>query len=165
MKDRTDAEARKKVWEMIQDIRIAQLVTHHSQEGLCSRPMAAMNKDFNGTLWYFTSEGSPKIADIEHNPDVLLCYSRPSKQEYISIQGKARVSNDRTMIAELWSEYARPWFPQGKDDASIRLISVDITRAQYWDSATDTLELIYGYVYARVTGKTPDAGENRKVAF
>lgn len=161
----TDENARNKVWELIQDIRIAQLVTQSDTDGLSSRPMAAMNRDFDGTLWFFTSAASPKIAEIERNPNVLLCYSKINKQEYISLQGKAQISNDREKISSLWSEAARIWFPQGAQDPDIRLIKVDVTRAEYWDSPSSALVMVYGYVSARLTGETPKLGENRKVTF
>ena len=38
------------------------------------------------------------------------------------------------MIAELWKEPFRVWFPGGKEDATISLISVHPQGAEYWDS-------------------------------
>jgi len=160
-----DDKARTKVWELIKDIRIAQLVTHGEGDFLNARPMAAMNKDFDGALWFFTEAGSPKISEIQNNAHILLIFNKPSDQEYVSVQGRAEVLNDRKRITELWSEAARIWFPKGTDDPSIRLIRVDVSRAEYWDSPSSTLVMIYGYAVARLTGETPKVGDNKKVAF
>ncbi len=163
--DISDDAARNKVWEMIKDIRIAQLVTHAQDGMLHARPMAALNKGFDGKLWFYTVESAPKITEIQINPRVLLAYSDPSKQAYISVQGMAEVTNDRRLIDEFWIEAARMWFPKGKDDPTIRLLSVDVVSAEYWDSASNTFSMLYSYTVARLTGQTPDMGENRKVAF
>ncbi|MBM3618435.1 MAG: general stress protein [Alphaproteobacteria bacterium] len=158
-------EARKKVWELIKDIRIAQLVTHVNSETLAARPMYAMNKDFDGNLWFFTDASSPKVDEVKAHSHVLLSYSDPSKNNYVSIQGHATISDDREKIAELWSEGARAWFPKGEKDENLRLLRVVVNRAEYWDSPSSTLVMAYGYAYARLTGETPKVGENKKVAF
>jgi general stress protein 26 len=160
------ADDRKKVWDLIQDIRIAMMATKEADGSLSSRPMSAANTSFDGTLWFFAREGSAKTEDIARERDVLLAYSHPSKQHYVSLAGKARLSHDRAKIKELWSEMARVWFPDGPDDPSIVLIEVDVDSAQYWDSPGSAVVLLYGYVKARLTGKPPEElGENRKVAF
>ena len=165
MQDMIDDTSQKKVWELIKDIRVAQLVTHGESETLSARPMQAVNKHFDGTLWFFTQNTSPKIQEIQRNANVLLSYSEPAKQDYLSVQGKAEVVQDRAKIDELWSEPLRAWFPQGKDDPKIALLRVDVTRAEYWDAPSSALVMIYGYAVARLTGKTPKVGENKKVAF
>lgn len=165
MNDLTADKERQKVWELIKDIRIAQIVTHAEGEMLAARPMAALNREFTGILWFYTKVDSPKIAEIDANPNVLLAYSEPAKQEYISIQGKAEILNDRQKINEFWSEYCRIWFPQGKEDESIRLLKVTVERAEYWDSPASKLVMIYSYAIARFTGEVPEVGQNRKVAF
>lgn len=158
-------EAREKVWELIKDIRITQLVTHVNSETLAARPMYPMNKEFDGSLWFFTEVDSPKNAEVEANSHVLLSYSDPAKNNYVSIQGHATISNDREKIAELWSEGARAWFPKGEKDETLRLLRVVVNRAEYWDSPSSKLVMLYGYAYARITGETPKVGENKKVAF
>ena len=161
----TQNQDQKKVWELIKDIRVTQIVTHAENGKLAARPMSAVNKEFDGALWFFTKADSPKIAEIEQNKNVLLAYSEPSKQEYISIQGTAEILNDRAKIAELWSEFNRAWFPEGKDDPTIRLIRVEVTSAEYWDAAANALVMLYAYTVALLTGETPKVGENRKVAY
>jgi general stress protein 26 len=165
MQDLTGTKDQKKVWELIKDIRTALLVTHGENEALHARPMVAMGKAFDGILWFFTKADSPKIGEIKHNPNILLSYSHPSKQEYVSIQGIAEVSSDRAKIHELWSEIARIWFPEGRDDPTIRIIKVKVDCAEYWDSPAGSLVMIYGYAKARFTGEVPKVGENKKVAF
>ncbi|NBO18761.1 MAG: hypothetical protein EBV03_05955 [Proteobacteria bacterium] len=156
------AQAREKVWDMIRHIRIAHMVTHDGPD-MHARPMYFMNTDFDGNLWFFTSMDSPKVAEIERNNQVLLLFSDPAKQNYVSVYGNAVIRNDREKIAELWSEMARAWFPEGKDDANLRLIKVEMERAEYWDSPSQALVVLYGYAVARLTGHVPKVGEHEKV--
>jgi general stress protein 26 len=162
----TGAEDRQKVWELIQGIHIAMLVTQDETHKLLARPMAAANRDFNdGTLWFFAREGSPKLDELAESRNVLLAYAHPGKQDYVSLAGKARVMRDQKKVRELWSEAARVWFPKGPEEGDIVLIAVDVETAEYWDSPSATALYAYGYAKAALTGEPPNMGENRKVAF
>jgi general stress protein 26 len=162
----TSGEDRTKVWELIKDVQIAMLVTQDQSHKLSARPMAACNRDFNdGTLWFMAREGSPKLAELAESKNVLLAYSHPGKQDYVSLSGTARVVRDQAKVKELWSEPARVWFPKGPEEGDIALIAVDVETAEYWDSPSATVVYAYGYVKAAITGEPPKVGENKKVAF
>lgn len=164
-KAQNDNEARVKVWEMIKDIRVSQMVTKDKSGRLYARPMVAVQEKFDGELWFFTEANSPKIEEIQKDANVLLSYSEPADQNYVSINGTAKIVTDRAKITELWSEYLRTWFPKGKEDPNIALICVTVEQAEYWDAPTSAFLHAYGYVKAVVTGKQPEAGDNRKVSF
>ena len=165
METTNDYRDRVKVWEMIKDIKIAIMVTYDDDGMMRSRPMAAQQQEFSGDLWFFTSVSSGKIDEIEGNPNVLLGYSQPSKQEYVSINGTAAIVRDRTKVEDLWSEGLRVWFPKGSDDPDIALIKVSIDTAEYWDAPSAAMLFAYGYVKARLTGKRPNGGEHKIVNF
>jgi general stress protein 26 len=158
-------DAHDKVWEMIKDMRIAQMVTQDEAGRLYARPMGAYQDKFHGELWFFTSKDSPKVAEIERNAHVLLCYANPEKNNYVSINGTARLVRDTAKQKELWHEFMRTWFPKGHDDPDIVLICVDVEEAEYWDSPSSTFVHAYGYVKAVLTGARPQGGENEKVSF
>lgn len=161
----TDQESHNKIWDMIKDIRIALMVTQDQTGRMYARPMAAHQEKFDEELWFYTEANSPKIAEIEGNHHVLLSYSEPSDQNYVSINGTAKIVRDKAKIKEYWSEPLRTWFPKGVDDPNIALICVKLEQAEYWDSPSSTFIHAYGYVKARLTGEQPDAGENEKVKF
>lgn len=161
----TDIEARNKVWEMIKDIPIATLVTQDEDGRLYSRPMGAHQKDFDGKIWLVTSIDSPKVKAIQNNSHVLLNYSEPKSNNFVSINGSAHISQDRKKIDELWNEVMRIWFPEGKDDPHIGLISVTVEEAEYWDSPSSMFVPLIGYAKAALTGEAPKMGENERVLF
>jgi general stress protein 26 len=162
----TSHEQREKVRELIKDVQTAVLVTHGDGEKLRGRPMVAAGLDPDGkTLWFFSASGTEKTEEIQRNNRVLLSYSDPSNQNYVSISGTARVVRDVAKQKALWSEYMKTWFPNGPEDPKITLIAVEMTGAEYWDSPSSTLLHAYGYVKAAVTGSPPKAGENERVSF
>ena len=156
---------RQKVWELIKDVRIALLVTS-ADEGLRGRPMAAMNKDFNGELWFASRSDTPKLDEIKDESHVLLPYSEPKDQNYVSVAGTARIVQDVAKVKALWSEPMRVWFPKGPEDPDIALICVTVTSAEYWDAPSSAWVYGLGYAKARLTGEAPrDLGENKVVNF
>jgi general stress protein 26 len=163
---RTDQEARDKVWEMIKDVAIAMMVTIDEDGHMRGRPMRAVSmKTFEGTLWFFTKQPSPKTEEVQHDDRVLLAYADPSSQNYVSLSGTARVIRDTAKQKELWSEPLRTWFPGGPEAPEVGLLKVEVEGAEYWDSPSSTFIHAYGYVKARLTGEPPQAGANDKVAF
>ena len=165
METTASVDARKKVWDLIQDIQVAMLVTRDAQGPMAARPMAAVNRDFSDRLWFMTAADSPKLEEIRATPRVLVAYAEPKKQIYVSVRGAARIVQDRDKIRELWTEGARVWFPDGPDDSAIALIEVRVETAEYWDSPSSAMVYAYGYAKARLTGTPPDLGENETVRF
>jgi general stress protein 26 len=162
----SDSEAsRNKVWDLIKDIRAAMLVTRDAQGAMSARPMSAANKDFTDRLWFMTSADSPKLEEIRAVPLVLVAYSDPKAQNYVSVRGTARIVTDVEKIKELWSEAARVWFPRGPEESDIALIEVMVDTAEYWDAPSATMVYAYGYAKAVLTGRPPDVGDNEKVKF
>ena len=155
-----------KVWELIKDIKIALMVTAGESGQMHGRPMAALNKMFEGQLWFASREHTPKLDEIAGNANVLLAYSDPKSQNYVSVSGRASIVHDTAKMKELWSEGLRVWFPKGPDDPEMSLIRVEVESAEYWDSPSSAWVYAYGYAKARLTGEPPKGvGENKVVSF
>ncbi len=157
---------RGKVWSLIKDIGIALLVTHGADGKLHSRPLAAAQKTFDGKLWFLTQESTPKLGELGHNPNVLLAYSDPKSQSYVSVSGTAQILVDPEKTREIWSATQRLWFPQGPDEADIRLICVTVESAEFWDRPSMPFIYAYHYIKTRLTGRAAGIiGENKVVYF
>ena len=158
----TDTQDTAKLWDMIKAIEIAMLVTEDGDH-LRSRPMAVCQKEFDGKLWFFTRVSSHKVTEVEQDQRVNLAYAHPGKQDYVSVSGRARLNQDRSALAEHWSEPMRTWFPKGKEDPDLALLEVTVQQAEYWDAPSSTMVYAYGYVKSALTGKTPDPGDHGTV--
>jgi general stress protein 26 len=153
-----------KISDMIEDIRIAMLTTVDEQGNLVSRPMAALQVDENGTVWFFTQRSSPKVDQIDNNTNkVNLSFADVSDASYVSVSGTAQEFDDRAKIDELWNPQAKAWFPKGKDDPDLTLLKVHIDMAEYWDSTDSTMVRFFQQAAAVITGNPPKMGENEKV--
>ena len=158
-----NAEAIKKLGEMIKDIRIAMFTTTHDDGTLHSRPMATQDVEFDGDLWFLTRLDSSKVHDVKQYDHVNLSYASSNGSRYVSVIGSAKVLNDRAKIKELWSPAYKVWFPEGLEDPQLRLIKVDVAEAEYWDTPGGLVAVAIGFVKAVVTGKTPEIGDNETV--
>ncbi|MGI4945790.1 MAG: pyridoxamine 5'-phosphate oxidase family protein [Janthinobacterium lividum] len=164
MSDKTHSEATKKMWSMMKDIGFAMMTTEDG-DNLRARPMVAAQKEFDGSLWFYTRASSHKVDEVQGDQRVGITYAEPSKQNYVSLSGKARLVRDKAAITEHWQESMRTWFPKGTDDPEIALLRVEITEAEYWDAPSSTMIHAYGYVKAVVTGEPPHPGGNEKLSF
>ncbi|MEZ0484841.1 pyridoxamine 5'-phosphate oxidase family protein [Fibrella aquatica] len=153
-----------KIKDMVEDIRIAMMTTVDEQGNLVSRPMACMQIDADGTLWFFTKKSSPKVDQVEHGDrKVNLSFADVADADYVSISGTAQEVDNRAKIDELWSDMAKPWFPNGKSDPELTLLKVHTEMAEYWDSNDSRIVRLFEMARAAVTGDTYKEGENVKV--
>lgn len=133
---RTTQEETQLVTRMIQDIKVAMLTTIRPDGSLHSRPMAAQDAEFDGTLWFFTSLDSPKVVEVEQEQQVNVTYADPVENRYVTISGRAMVVLDRNKIEELWNPTLNGWFPLGLEDPQIALLRVEVDSWEYWDCQT-----------------------------
>lgn len=136
---------------MIEDIEIAMLTTVATDGHLVSRPLGTQDAAFDGVLWFATEAGSGKAAEIRANPQVNVAYAAPGKNRYVSVAGRASLVDDRQKIDELWSPAMQLFFPDGKDDANLRLIRVEVESAEYWDGPGTVFGKALHFVLTAVT--------------
>lgn len=161
----TREESIKKLGELIEDIDFAMLTTIDTDGVLRSRPMSTQKAEFDGTLWFFTSDQTHKTEEIEKDNRVNASYSKPEDNVYVSTSGTASISKDRAKMEELWNPILKAWFPKGLEDPHICLLKVNVEQAEYWDSPSSTLVQIAGFVKAMVTGQRAEGGENEKISL
>ena len=154
----------KKLRELIKDIKYAMLTTTEDDGTLRSRPMATLQSEFDGDLWFFTSADAPKVQEVEHHQQVNVSYAEPDQQKYVSVSGTAQLVRDRSKIEELWNPLFKAWFTQGLDDPSLALLKVSVDKAEYCDSPSSKVVRLVGFLKSIATGKPIDnLGEHEKI--
>lgn len=158
-------ESLAKLKEMIDDIRIASLVTMETDGTLRSRPMATQALDSAAELWFFTNDFSGKVENVLVHPQVCVCYAAPDKNRYVSVSGAGELVTDPDKIKQLWKPMLKAWFPLGLDDPDLALLRVDIVSAQYWEGSSSKLVQLFGMLKALATGENAaeNMGENHKL--
>ena len=157
-----DQDKTAKLWSMMKDAKFAMLTTDDG-EHLRARPMAASQKEFDGTLWFFTRRSAPKVDEVENEHRVGVTYSNPDSQNYVSLSGRATLVQDRAAIDAHWSDILSTWFPKGKDDPDVALLRIEVSDAEYWDAPNSVMVHAYGYLKAKLTGVPPKGGDNEKL--
>lgn len=151
------------VADLVKEIRFAMLATEDADGRLRSRPMATMQMDAGGNLWFFTALSSPKIDETIQHRQINLSYARTDKQDYLSVSGIGEIVRDKEKMRTLWTAWVKPWFPKGLDDPDLVLLKVTITDAEYWMAPGNAVKRLYGLAKGMVTGNTDALGEHRKI--
>jgi general stress protein 26 len=160
MTDDTDLET---IRSIIDAAKVAVLTTTSPSGELHSRPLAVLDDVFEGSVWFFTQDPSPKSDDIAANPEVNVAYA--DGKGYLSIAGTATIEHNPTRIDQLWNPMAEAWFEKGRDDPSVALLRVDARSAEYWSSDKPGIVRAFEIAKAVVTKSQPDVGENRTVSL
>jgi len=116
-----------------------------------ARPLTVADVPADGEILFATSSSSPKVAEIEADPRVLVIFQNGA--QFVCISGTARVSRDRARLQQLWSESWRIWYPAGVDDPSLSLLAVDPSEGEYWDNAgVKSLKYLFAGARAYIRG-------------
>ena len=79
-----------KLKELIDEIKIGMLTTQDDDGSLRSRPLQTRAVEDDGSIWFFTSRVSPKVAEARADGwRVNVSYSRPDKMDFVSVSGRA----------------------------------------------------------------------------
>lgn len=150
---------REQVWSLMEKIGFCMLAAHDG-EVIRARPMAAYPDRDESAIYFLTDANSHKEEAVRSDPDVCLAFADAGDQTYVSVTGRASVSNDRDKIRDLWSTPAKAWWDNA-DDPSIRVLRVTPVDAQYWDSPGTVVSYIK-MAAAVVSDARPAVGDNTK---
>jgi len=161
--DTRTREQIQKLAGMIREIRICMLTTVEADGELRSRPMAVQEVEFDGDLWFFTDDRSPKLTEILNERQVCVALSDPKSQRYISLSGVGTIVDDHAKMAELWKPMLKAWFPKGLEDPDLTLLKVHVRKAEYWDAPPNSVVHLFGAAKAALTGEPGKGGEHEKI--
>lgn len=156
-------EGIERIGALIAEIRFAMMTTVAADGSLDSRPMATQKTQFDGTLWFLTGSDSRKVNEIAENAHVTLSFADPDEARYVALKGRANVIDDRAKVHDLWSPAYRAWFPGGEDDPQIRVLRVDVTEGEFWDTTDGKVVRSIKYL-AAAAGAQVKMGEHGSVS-
>lgn len=143
--------------KLIEGIPVAMLTTVESDGALVSRPMATLEMDGQGALWFFTDLRSSKI---EHLRVVNLSFTDTAHGNYVSLSGRGEIDTDSGRIHRLWTTFAKPWFPEGPDSPNLAMLKFVPDTADYWDGPSSKMIRAFGMIASVVAGKPVGMGEH-----
>ena len=161
----SDTAPQKHLYDLLSGFSTAMLVSNDQAGRMHARPMAIAELRADADAYFATSIKSPKVAEIQNFPEVLVSFQ--SASQFASVSGTATLVKDREIIDRLWSEEWRVWFPGGKDDPELVLIKVDAREGEFWDnSGTKGLSYVFEGLKAVMKGEklqNDKAGAHAKI--
>jgi general stress protein 26 len=164
------AKKLEQLYELIDGIETAMFTSRTPSGALVSRPMQTQARRSGTDLWFMTSIESGKIDEIAADPQVNLGYYKDGTREYVSVSGRARVTQDRALVRELYQPDWKAWLGDeggdrngGPDDPRIALIEVQADSAYYLKSTQPRLIALFNVAKAIATGEPPKVGDMGKL--
>jgi general stress protein 26 len=136
----------------------------NNREDENTRPMATIETDDDGTLWFFTDIRSIKVEEVNADHSVHLIYAHPGKESYLDVWGSASVITDKQNIKDKWSPIVKAWFPNGVDDSNLALLRVQPEDVYYWDAEAGKMVSFLKIIAGAVTGR-PSLSSDAKGAI
>ena len=161
-KNLENAEAAKKFKKLVSDINVCMFITNN-RENNHTRPMATIEVEDDGNLWFFTDVRSIKVEEVSAENKVHLVYAHPGKESYIDVWGKADVITDKKIIKDKWKPLVKAWFPNGVDDPNLALLKVQPNNIYYWDAETGKMVAFLKIAASALTGKQLAEGAEGKL--
>lgn len=152
-KNLENEEALKKFKKLVEEIRTCMFITNSTSEQEHTRPMATIEAENNGTLWFYTDIRSIKVEEVSTDRKVHLTFAHPGKDSYLDVWGTASVVTDKQQIKDKWNPMVKAWFPDGVDDPNLALLKVQPGESYYWDSETGKMVKFLKMAASAVTGK------------
>jgi len=158
-------DEREKLWDLIKDIKFGMLTHRHSSGMMHSCPLTTQNRklDENSMLYFFISRKSEMASALVADANVNVSYAHPGDDSYVSVSGKAVIAEDQAKKEELWSSFAKAWFPGGVNDPDLALLEVTIHHAEFWDVKESKMVQLAKMATAAITGKQPHLGEHKEL--
>jgi general stress protein 26 len=158
IKNLTNEEAIEKFKELVKHESVCLFTTRLSEAPLSTRPMSVQKVCDQGNFWFLSAIDSDKNQQIAIDSRVQLFFSNTSNYEFLTVYGKATVSRDRQKIDELWTDIAKAWFHEGKNDPRVTVIKVTPEDGFYWDTKDGKVVSMIKILASAVTGKTLEEG-------
>lgn len=156
-------EHKQLIWNLIKKIKVGMLVTEDDFESIMrARPMHLVQESYDGTLYFYTSKKSAKVFEVKQDKNVCITFSDSEEQVYVSLSGKAKLNDDKTLIDRYWNKWAEAWFPDGKDSSDVAMLEIKVEEGEHWNTDENKLTQLYEVAKANVLNTTPDIGENEK---
>ena len=168
MSDMTKDDQIKLIEKIIQDVKFAMMTTiTHDEKHLHACPMTTNKNELaQAKIWFIGDKTTETVKDLQKNPQVNLSYVSTDQKDYVSINGVAKLIDDKEKLDELWSPIYAAFYEHGKEDPNVQIICVECNGAQYWQSGNSIANMFKLASAALQDGKIADSlGNNGSVTF
>jgi general stress protein 26 len=153
------------LWKFIKDIRFAMLTHRHADGSLHAHPLTTQNRSLKPgePLYFFVSRSTEVGQRLRADGNVNLAYCDLKEDVWVSITGRASISEDLARKKQLFNALAKAWFPGGAEDPDLELVEVEIVDAEYWNVKESKATQLLKMAGAAVSGNKPEMGVHREM--
>ncbi len=156
-KDLYAADAIKKIKELTDKAPSCFFCTDiETGKSFSTRPMSVQQVDDEGNLWFMSANDSHKNEEIKNDFAVQLLFQGSSYSDFMSLYGRAGITENKEKIKELWKPIMKTWFTEGIDDPRISVIKVTPEEGYYWDTKHNMAIGLLKRITGAIIGKTMD---------
>lgn len=126
-------DLKKRILAIIKQPGLACLATLNEQGKPWARYVIVVGAD-DMSIRFATFMGARKVQHISKNPEVHLAAGVPNMEHhdnYLQIQGKAKVSTEKSEKAALWNDSMKEYF-SGPDDPNYGVVIIKPYRIELW---------------------------------
>lgn len=156
--------AKEKLKHLVEDIKVAMMVTGLHKESFSAVPMSTKKVDEDGTIWFLSLKNSAHNLNISGDNKVQLLYSNPLEMEFVSISGTGTIITDQSVFEALYNKKKDPWF-KGIDDPDMTAIKFTPSNADYWDAHANKYKELYRLGIAAINGNNEGTSESGRLEF
>jgi len=158
----SNTEIQDRLWKAVDDHHTGMLgLTHDSHH---FQPMTAFVEKETNTLWFFTRKDTD-LAQAVANGCGDAAFIFLDKKLQACIDGRIALAHDQERIDRYWNAHVAAWYPDGKDDAMLTLLRLDVSEAAVWITEGGLLKYAFEVAKANASKSTPDVGERRDLNF
>lgn len=121
------AELKHDFWKAMTDSPFVMLQLDTDADS--AAPMTAqLDKDANHEIWFFTSRGN-HFAKLG---PATFTFASKDHAVFARVHGLLSIETSRERLDKHWSSQVQAWFPGGKDDPDLVMLSMKLGEASIW---------------------------------
>jgi len=157
------AAVEKRLWDEIESNRFGML---GAAEGVMRvTPMTAFAERESRTLWFFTSKETELADASRRGLSGFFVVMAKDQDLQACMRGELAAVHDVLHVEKYWSPAVAAWFPGGKDDPSLTLMSLTCAEADVWISEVGPIGFGWEIAKANITGTRPKVGSHATLVF
>lgn len=156
------------LYGLIDDMDVCLMTTRRPDGRLVTRPMQVQERTSGTDLWFVTDIEANKLEELATDPHVNLGFYNNRSREWVSVSGRAIITQDRTLVEAMYKPDWKAWFPpDGADrdgspgDPRIALVLVEALSVTYFKRTKPRPVVLFEIAKAMITGSAPKLGVER----
>ena len=160
VQDRAEVEA--DLWDQIKDARVGMLGAidgppRHFQ------PMTPFADKDESRVWFFTRRDTELFKALGTGRQAMFIIQNTKYQA--CIEGRLTERTDSAKVEEYWNPVVASWYPDGKDDPNLALVSFEPKDAEIWLNQASLVRFAWEVAKANASDTIPDMGDRASVSF